>query len=103
MRLNARSNDVAIAIRDRVDFTTGGGLSGNSTPTGMGSFDFGRLAGKDKERFLEDWRAITYVVWSYKTPIAWFTGKEWYVVKQRFSVTTSRHQGRLFAVPRQGS
>jgi hypothetical protein len=33
-----------------------------------------------------------YVVYSYDTPIAWHTDAEgWYVVSQKFSVTTSKH------------
>ena len=38
----------------------------------------------------EEW---VYVVFSYGTPIAWhIDGGEWYVVSQKFSVTTSKHQ-----------
>lgn len=33
-----------------------------------------------------------YVVYSYGTPIAWRTASGWYVVEQKFSVTTSKHQ-----------
>jgi hypothetical protein len=33
-----------------------------------------------------------YVVYSYGTPIAWRTADGWYVVEQKFSVTTSKHQ-----------
>ena len=34
-----------------------------------------------------------YVVYSYDTPIAWHTDAQgWYVVEQKFSVTTSKHQ-----------
>ena len=33
-----------------------------------------------------------YVVYSYGTPIAWHTAEGWYVVEQKFSVTTSKHQ-----------
>jgi hypothetical protein len=32
-----------------------------------------------------------YVVFSYGTPIAWNTPEGWYVVAQKFSVTTSKH------------
>jgi hypothetical protein len=48
----------------------------------------------------EQWRAdcladrITYVVRSYYTPIAWFTtDRGWIVPADKYSVTTSRHQG----------
>ena len=38
----------------------------------------------------EEW---VYVVFSYGTPIAWrIDGGEWYVVSQKFTVTTSKHQ-----------
>lgn len=42
-----------------------------------------------------------YVIWSYATPIAWvWTSKRGvehvYRVSQKFSVTTTRHQGRLY-------
>ena len=34
-----------------------------------------------------------YAVYSYDTPIAWHTSAQgWYVVAQKFSVTTSKHQ-----------
>ena len=33
-----------------------------------------------------------YVVYSYGTPIVWRTADGWYVVEQKFSVTTSKHQ-----------
>lgn len=37
---------------------------------------------------------MLYVVYSYATPIAWGTAKEpLYKVKQKFSVTTSKHWG----------
>jgi len=37
-----------------------------------------------------------YVVYSYDTPIAWHTdGQGWYVVSQKFSVTTSKHQNLI--------
>jgi hypothetical protein len=35
---------------------------------------------------------IDYVVFSYDTPIAWHSEQGWYVVEQKFSVTTSKHQ-----------
>lgn len=37
-----------------------------------------------------------YVVYSYGTPVAWFSLLEgWYVVEQKFSVTTSKHQNYI--------
>jgi hypothetical protein len=36
---------------------------------------------------------VAFVVFSYGTPIGWHTdARGWYVVSQKFSVTTSKHQ-----------
>jgi hypothetical protein len=43
-------------------------------------------------RYGSEW---VYVVWSYDTPIAWFDEEGWYVVAQKFSVTTSKHQNLI--------
>ena len=67
-------------------------LSGNSvkeyTPNA------GRLDREEYAKLIEatsrpEW---VYVVYSYGTPIAWRTSEAWYVVEQKFSVTTSKHQ-----------
>lgn len=58
----------------------------------------GRLDGEDYDMFYEcnnlNTGGLWYVVYSYGTPIAWqdCTTDEWYLVKQKFSVTTSKHQ-----------
>jgi hypothetical protein len=73
---------------------TASALSGSSgkewTP------DAGRLNAEEYAKLKEatqtrpEW---VYVVYSYGTPIAWrIDGGEWYVVEQKFSVTTSKHQ-----------
>jgi hypothetical protein len=64
-------------------------LSGHAHTEGTG-----RLSDSlDRERFLQDVEGINYAVYSYGTPIAWYTeGNGWYVVEQKFSVTTSKHQ-----------
>lgn len=36
-----------------------------------------------------------YVVYSYGTPIAWHSLEGWYVVSQKFSQTTSKHQNLI--------
>lgn len=53
----------------------------------------GWLQGEERERFDRDRGGIDYAVYSYGTPIAWHTPEGWHVVSQRFSPTTSRHQG----------
>lgn len=38
---------------------------------------------------------IDYTIMSYDTPIAWLTGGKWYMPQDRYSTTTSRHQGMV--------
>jgi len=53
---------------------------------------YGRLDPEEFARFKNVETQVDYVVYSYGTPIAWHTAEGWYVVKQKFSVTTSKHQ-----------
>ena len=53
---------------------------------------FGRLDAQEFARIKQDETRIDYAVYSYGTPIAWHTAEGWYVVSQKFSVTTSKHQ-----------
>jgi len=67
-------------------------------------FDAGWLSGSDLAAFQTDASAIRYVVRSFDTPIAWQTlSGRWHIVRQRFSPTTSKHQGRLYLLPRDSS
>lgn len=54
----------------------------------------GRLDNDEAKRLIEAFESGhgAYVVHSYGTPIAWRTADGWYVVEQKFSVTTSKHQ-----------
>lgn len=61
-----------------------------------------RLGGDDLGQWRDDNEEclIDYVVYSYSTPIAWHrSGLGWYIVDQKFSPTTSKHQSiiRRFA------
>lgn len=87
--LNQR--DAVHYIATRLEFKASA-LSGSSvkeyTPDG------GRLNPEEYAKLKEatarpEW---VYVVYSYGTPIAWFGSEGWYVVAQKFSVTTSKHQ-----------
>jgi hypothetical protein len=51
----------------------------------------GMLKGQDLEKLHEQVNGADYFVYSYSTPIAWHTAEGWYVVSQKFSVTTSKH------------
>lgn len=96
--LNSRSQKVPIAILARETFNTYGALRGEVVKS-LGPWDSGRLHGVDLDLFREDMAQIRYVVWSYATPIAWWCeDKGWHKVAQRFSVTTSQHQGRLYLI-----
>jgi hypothetical protein len=105
IRLTTRSIRTAQAIRDREDFRTGGSLYGESTGR-MSAWQSGYLSGDDLDQFRLDMLNIDYVVMSYSTPIAWhWTGEDgstgWHVVAQKFSATTSKHQGNLYLIPRE--
>ena len=54
----------------------------------------GRLDNDEIPKLIEAFKHFNvYVVYSYGTPIAWHTEADgWYVVAQKFSVTTSKHQ-----------
>ena len=53
----------------------------------------GYLTGADCEQYYTDQNSMDYVVYSYHTPIAWFSSVSgWYLVSQKFSQTTSKHQ-----------
>ena len=93
-KLNSNSREVAERIRDREAFETHGALKATRQ---HGYAQSGRLSGPDLEAFNRDNGSITYVVWSYATPIAWVTDdSRIHKVAQRFSVTTSKHQGKLY-------
>ena len=56
----------------------------------------GQLMGKDLATFEGDVNAADFFVYSYNTPIAWHTlNFGWYVVGQKFSVTTSKHTNQV--------
>lgn len=52
---------------------------------------FGRLDAEEFAKFKQEEVNVDYIVYSYDTPIAWHSSNGWYVVAQKFSVTTSKH------------
>lgn len=54
----------------------------------------GRL-GEEYKILCEDFEEGAYVVFSYSTPIAWHGKNGWYLVKEKFSVTTSKQQSKI--------
>ena len=83
------------ALTERESFKTGGALRGEASPR-LTHWDSGRLSGPDLERFQKDRQAITYVVFSYSTPIAWEANGEVYRISQKFSQTTSSHTSAVW-------
>lgn len=88
-------HDAIAKVAARQEFR-GNSISGTRSVSGAGMI-YGRAA--------ELWRAditageVSYVVYSYSTPIAWYTKRgEWVVPAEKYSHTTSRHQ----SVVRQG-
>ena len=56
------------------------------------------LSGETRGAFFQDWNAgrITYIVWSYNTPIAWRTiESKWVMPDVTYTRTTSKHQGKV--------
>ena len=74
-------------IENRLDFRASAleGLDGRTNT-------YGRLNDGEIAQYEQAKESIDYVVMSYRTPIAWHSGQGWYVVAQKFSVTTSKHQ-----------
>lgn len=83
-QLNQR--DAIHYIATRQEFKASA-LSGSNYGNGAG-----RLSGADRERFYQDVKGLTYAVYSYGTPIYWVSNGETYLVEQKFSPTTSKHQ-----------
>lgn len=101
-RISSRGYVVAETIAKRETFKTSGALQGR-VENGMGTYEYGQLAGEDCAAFMAEAHLIKYVVFSYATPIAWYTVENgWYKVRQKFSATTSRHQGRLYMIDEGG-
>lgn len=91
------------ALNHRQSFRTSGALKADAGHVGRFMFlHGGELRGADLDQWKADREAVTYVVMSYATPIAWvvYDGTprgRFYRVSQRFSVTTSKHMGHLWA------
>lgn len=81
-------------LKNRQPFKTSGALRGVALAAGEVPSTTGRLA--------DDWRRLLdtgadYVVYSYMTPLAWHRPADdlWIMPSDRYSVTTTRHQGLI--------
>lgn len=89
--------DVPAAVSKREDFNANGTLTGervNGYSSGTGS-----LPEPFVTQYQNDQGQIAYVVRSYATPIAWvLTDGTVRKPATRYSVTTSKHQSRLYTL-----
>lgn len=91
-KLTTRSSwmDFRDALAVHEPFTTSGSLKGVSMP---GYVTLGQLP----SQYHDSARQAHYVVYSYTTPIAWYVPRVgWVTPDVRYSVTTSRHQSKVF-------
>ena len=99
-KLTTRRYATAEAVGRHEAFDTHGALYARTDPCGI---DSGRLNQAEAEAY---WQAraegIAYIVVSYTTPIAWVVrGGRVHIVDQKFSVTSTRHQGNLYLLAAQ--
>lgn len=86
----ATRNNADQFISKRLDFKTGGALSGYQSGT-----DPINHPGRLPEEFKESFRNSEYRVYSYVTPIAWWSeDRGWERPEVYYSNTTSHHQGK---------
>jgi hypothetical protein len=93
-----RTDTAAEHIAERQPFRTHGALSGDTVDASTAS-RIGRLTPELQILWRTDWQASgqMYAVWSYSTPIAWWTPLHgWRIPEQTYSVTTTtRHRPQL--------
>ena len=86
------------ALAFREPYTTGGAMRAVE-----GTTSTGRLNDHWTSTYRADMPRIVYTVMSYSTPIAWVLDDNSVVkVDQKFSITTSGHQGMLYALDATG-
>lgn len=90
MRYQVNQREAMQRIANREEFMASS-LSGKFYKYTPGA---GRL-GEEYAQLLADFEEGAYLVFSYSTPIAWFGKNGWYVVKEKFSSTTSKQQNKV--------
>lgn len=93
-KISTRGTAVRDAIANRRDFDTHGSFWGREV-SDLASLPTGELARTDA---WNDFRSsgAAFVVYSYRTPIAWWSEAHgWTVPPVKYSVTTSRHQSQV--------
>jgi len=81
--------DFRDTLARRESFTTSGALRGVLAPSYV-------TTGQLPNEYVASAHSAIYVVYSYRTPIAWLTpGGDWVMPDTRYSVTTTRHQSKI--------
>ena len=93
-QLNQRDAEHYIATRQEFRASALEGWAGTASKDSART-STGRLNAEESAKLINDAQSIEYVVFSYDTPIAWHTAEGWYIVEQKFSVTTSKHQNAV--------
>ena len=83
---NQKAGDL---IASRIGFT-GNNLYGVVTSFNSVIYEMGRIPQEFGHQLKTD--QPDYIVYSYGTPIAWHSGKGWFIPNIKYSVTTSKHQ-----------
>lgn len=83
---------------DRETFSTHGALHGNKVNHWSAHMMLSRPGCQLPAEYAESYYISEYAVYSYNTPIAWYGPEGWVMPDEKYSVTTSRHQGRLWFV-----
>ena len=94
MSKQVNQRDAEHYISTRQEFTASA-LSGVNVNLNGLNGAWGRLDPEEFARLKQDETRIEYAVYSYGTPIAWHTSQGWYIVSQKFSQTTSKHQNAV--------
>lgn len=90
----ATRNNADQFISKRLDFKTSGALRGENRTPGYPS-QSGYLSSRTDMETVQRFYESTYAVWSYATPIAWWSeDKGWERPEVYYSNTTSHHQGK---------
>lgn len=88
-RVTTRTAHDVIAARK--DFKTSGSLRGESKSVGYTPW-----TGYLPAEWHESVRQASYVVYSYSTPIGWWSEADgWTVPSEKYSITTTKHQSNL--------
>jgi len=88
-------------IAQRIDFTSHGALSSRTYTSDDFAPNYygGQLPREHLDALIAAHKAGTvYVVFSYETPIAWYSehNNTWTIPNVKYSITTTQHQGQVY-------